>query len=165
MTAPRKDRTVRPLTLAAATALALAVLAGCQLGPRPVAGVPPSGDYGVVGVRPGDGPVRDPQAAMAAYGHLIRFGEEAAVSGQDVCRRPRYLVHDIVADHYLRGELGLRHHDLGLRRWQDVRISEVYCEGKTRWRALGGTVLWVDPTLGFAVRDDVLYEIRPTAAR
>ena len=144
--------------------LALA-LAGCQIGPRPVAGPPPSGDYGVVGVRPGDGPVRDPEAAMGAYGHLIRFGEDEAVSGNDTCRAPRYLVNRMVADHYLRWELGLRHHDLGLYRWQDVQISEVYCEGKTKWRALGGTVLWVDPTLGFAVRDDVLYEIRPTGAR
>lgn len=44
MTAQRKDRTVRPLTLAAATALALAVLAGCGSDPEPTASDPgPSG--------------------------------------------------------------------------------------------------------------------------
>jgi hypothetical protein len=43
MTASRKDRTVRPLILAAATALVLAVLAGCGDDPEPTAADPAPG--------------------------------------------------------------------------------------------------------------------------
>lgn len=148
---------------AAVAALALAV-AGCQLGPRPVATLPPPGDWAVVSMHAGERAVRDPQAALARQGQVLRFEADRAVSGAHSCMSPRYLVNDMVADRYLRAELALRHHDLGLYRHQDVRITEVYCGGR-KWRALGGTVLWVSDTQGFAVADGVVHELRPVPAR
>ena len=151
------------MRLAPAAAAALALLAaGCQLGPRPVATLPPSGDWAVVSMQAGDRALRDPQAALARQGQVLSFEPDRAVSGPHSCGNPRYLANLMVADRYLRGELGLRHHDLGLYRYQDVRITEVYCGGR-KWRPLGGVVLWVSDTLGFAVADGVVYELRRVA--
>jgi hypothetical protein len=144
--------------LACAAALALA---GCQLGPRTVAAphLLPSGDWAVVDVRPGPLGVRDPGAAMASFGQVLRFEPAVARSGTATCAQPQYVVSLMAADRFLRNELGLRAADLGLYRFQDLRISEVFCEGR-RWRALGGEVLWIDYDRAYAVRDGTLYQLR-----
>lgn len=154
---PRMPR-LRPLAAAFA---ALALLAGCQLGPRPLAGAQavPSGEWAVVDIRPGGGGVRDAGDAMARYGQTLRFGPDLAVSGGDSCTQPTYLGSLMVGDRYLHATLGLRAADLGLYRYQDLRITEVYCKGR-KWRALGGEVAWVDDQHGYAVRDGVLYTLR-----
>jgi hypothetical protein len=141
--------------------LALA-LAGCQLGPRPLSGpaAVPSGDWAVTAIRWGKMKVRDSGAVIARFGQVIRFEPELAVSGSETCAHPDYLASAIVADRYLYAKFGMRAADFGLYRWQDVRITEVYCKGQ-RWRALGGEIFWVDHDRGYAMRDDVLYELRP----
>lgn len=141
-------------------ALAL-VLAGCQLGPRPLhePAAMPSGEWAVTAIRWGKVKVRDSGAVIARFGQVIRFEPGLAVSGGDTCADPDYLASAIVADRYLHAQFGLRAADLGLDRWQDVRVTEVYCKGQ-RWRALGGEVFWVDSERGYAVREAVLYELR-----
>lgn len=141
-------------------ALAL-VLAGCQLGPRPLRepAAMPSGEWAVTAIRWGKVKVRDSNEVIGRLGQVIRFEPGMAASGGDTCTDPIYLASAIVADRYLHAEFGLRAADLGLYRWQDVRVTEVYCKGQ-RWRALGGEVFWVDYERGYAVRDDVLYELR-----
>jgi hypothetical protein len=141
-------------------ALAL-VLAGCQLGPRPLreSTAMPSGEWAVTAIRWGNVKVRDSGAVIARFGQVIRFEPGLAVSGGETCADPVYLASAIVADRYLHAEFGLRAADFGLHRWQDVRVTEVFCKGQ-RWRALGGEVFWIDYDRGYAVREDVLYELR-----
>jgi hypothetical protein len=143
-------------------ALACAVaLAGCQLGPRPLreAHALPEGEWAVTAIRWGAANVRDPNDVIQRYGQVIRYEPRRVVSGSESCTDPAYLASAILADHYLYGEFGVRAADLGLYRWQDVRVTEVFCNGH-KWRALGGDAFWVDDDRGFAVRDDVLYELR-----
>jgi hypothetical protein len=144
----------------APAAFALA-LAGCQLGPRPLRepGALPSGEWAVTSIRWGKWNVRDPNEVIARYGQVIRYEPQLAVSGSETCADPIYLANAIMADHYLYAEFGVRATELGLYRWQDVRVTEVFCNGN-RWRALGGDAFWVDDERGYAVRDDVLYELR-----
>jgi hypothetical protein len=149
---------------AAAAALAL-LLAGCQLGPRRLSAPAdlPSGEWAIVAIRFGHANVRDPNEAIARYGQVIRYEADRAVSGGETCDAPTYLASAIVADRYLRAEYGMRAADFGLHGWQDVRVTEVYCNGR-RWRPLGGEAFWVGHDRGYAVRDDVLYELRRTKA-
>jgi hypothetical protein len=142
--------------------LATAVLlGGCQLGPRPVfePWQMPAGQWAVVDVGPAPQGVSDVDVAMASFGHVISFEPNVVRSGKSTCAEPRYLVSLMVADRYLRHELGVRASDLGLKQFQDLRISEVFCEGK-RWRELGGLVLWIDHDRAYAVHDRTLYPLR-----
>jgi hypothetical protein len=138
-----------------------AALAGCQLGPRPLqeAHAMPAGEWAVTAIRWGASNVRDPNDVIQRYGHVIRYEPRRVVSGSESCSDPVYLASAILADRYLYAEFGVRAADLGLYRWQDVRVTEVFCHGR-KWRGLGGDAFWVDDERGFAVRDDVLYELR-----
>lgn len=142
-------------------ALLTLLLAGCQLAPRTLTGPEaiPTGDWAVVNVRPGPVGVRDPGEAVARHGQWIHFEPTLARSGDEVCTEPRYLVSLVVADHYLRNEIGVRATGLGLYRWQDLRLVEVFCKGK-RWHALGGETIIIDYDRAYAVRDDTLYQLR-----
>lgn len=144
----------------AGAALAL-LAAGCQVGPRPLADAAsmPSGEWAVTAIRWGKAQARSPDDVMQRFGQVIRYEPALATSGADSCADPVYLANAMVADRYLHATLGVRATDLGLYRWQDVRITEVYCNGQ-RWRALGGEVFWVDEERGFAVRDRVLYQLQ-----
>lgn len=152
---------VRCAALACAPFALALVLAGCQLGPRPLRepSALPSGEWAVTAIRWGKTKVRDSGAIIARFGQVIRYEPGLVVSGSESCADPVYLASAIVADRYLHAEFGVRAADLGLYRWQDVRVTEVYCKGQ-RWRELGGEAFWVDHDRGYAVRDDVLYELR-----
>ncbi len=106
--------------------------------------------------------VRNPAAAMARIGQLIRYEPTLAISGEATCQYPQYLASDMLAERYLFAEFGVHTRDLGLYRWQDVRITEVFCNGR-KWQGLGADAFWIDHDRGYAVKDDVLYELRRTS--
>jgi len=84
------------------------------------------------------------------------------VATADTCAKPSYIVHLVYAERYLYRQYGVHTRDLGLYRHQDVRVTEVFCEGR-KWPGLGAHVIWVDPERGYAVRDGMWFELRRAA--
>jgi hypothetical protein len=152
---------IMPSRPAALVALAGVVLAGCQVGPRPVhdGWAMPHGDWQVVSqVAPGIAAM-SPVDAAGHVGQTIRYGPDSVSSGRHACAKPVYAVNLVYAERYLWRQYGLHTVDLGLYRHQDVKITEVFCEGR-KWPALGGHVVWVDDERGYAIRDGVWFELR-----
>jgi hypothetical protein len=91
-------------------------------------------------------------------GRLLQFAPEVAVSGTDTCKAPVYATAEGNADSLLGVEYRIRATDIG---WlgERVRLTRISCRG-TAWRALGGTVIWLDDSHGLAPWDGVFFEIR-----
>ena len=145
----------------AAIAIAALLVAGCQVGPRPVKDgwAAPKGDWQVVSqVAPGIAAM-SPVEAQRYVGHTISFGPGGVASGADRCAKPSYIVNLVYADRYLSRQYGLRPANLGLYPHQDVKVTEVFCEGR-KWKGLGGHVVWADDERGYAVRDGIWFELR-----
>ena len=138
--------------------------AGCQLGPRPVTDdwAQPRGEWQVVSHRAPGIAAMSPVDAQRHVGSIVRFGPGAVTSGADTCAKPSYLVNLVYAERYLYRQYGLHTRDLGLYRHQDVRVTEVFCEGR-KWPGLGAHVIWVDAERGYAVRDGMWFELRRAA--
>jgi len=151
---------IRRAAIVAASLLA----AGCQLGPRPVADdwAQPRGEWQVVSHRASGNAAMSPVDAQRYVGSIVRFGPGAVTSGADACAKPSFLVNLVYAERYLYRQYGLHTRDLGLYRHQDVRVTEVFCEGR-KWPGLGAHVIWVDPERGYAVRDGTWFELRRAA--
>ena len=148
-----------PAAIVAATLL----VAGCQLGPRPVPEewARPRGEWQVVAHR-APGAAMSPADAQRYVGSVVSFGPGAVTSGADTCAKPTYVVHLVYAERYLYRQYGLHTRDLGLYPHQDVRVTEVFCNGR-KWPALGGHVVWVDTERGYAIRNDTWFELRRVA--
>ena len=101
--------------------------------------------------------------AAAWHGRTIRFGANAALSGDETCAQPVYKEKETPADHYLSSQYHVRASTLGLQNSQTVRVTEVYC-GDQPWATLGGVVLRVAPDRGFAVWDGVFFELQPSGS-
>jgi hypothetical protein len=138
--------------------------AGCQLGPRPVTDdwAQPRGEWQVVSHRAPGIAAMSPADAQRHVGSTVRFGPGAVTSGADTCARPTFVVNLVYAERYLYRQYGLHTRDLGLYRHQDVRVTEVFCEGR-KWPGLGAHAIWVDAERGYAVRDGVWFELRRAA--
>jgi hypothetical protein len=138
--------------------------AGCQLGPRPVTDdwAQPRGEWQVVSHRAPGIAAMSPADAQRHVGSTVRFGPGAVTSGADTCARPTFVVNLVYAERYLYRHYGLHTRDLGLYRHQDVRVTEVFCEGR-KWPGLGAHAIWVDAERGYAVRDGVWFELRRAA--
>src|SRR5512139_3208713 len=116
----------------AAIAIAALLVAGCQVGPRPVKDgwAAPKGDWQVVSqVAPGIAAM-SPVEAQRFVGQTISFGPGGVASGSDRCAKPSYIVNLVYADRYLSRQYGLRPANLGLYPHQDVKVTEVFCEGR-----------------------------------
>lgn len=148
----------------AAIAAATLLAAGCQLGPRPVADdwAQPRGEWQIVSHRAPGSAAMSPVDAQRYVGSTVRFGPGAVTSGADTCAKPSFIVNLVYAERYLYRQYGLHTRDLGLYRHQDVRVTEVFCEGR-KWPGLGGHVVWVDAERGYAVRDGMWFELRRAA--
>lgn len=160
MSHPLATATVR-IAIAAAALLA----AGCQVGPRPIKDgwASPKGDWLVVSqVAPGIAAM-SPVEAQRYVGRTVSFGADGVVSGPDRCAKPTYAVNLVFAERYLYRQYGLRTTNLGIYPYQDVRVTEVFCEGR-KWSGLGAHVIWVDDERGYAVRDGIWFELRRAAA-
>ena len=138
--------------------------AGCQLGPRPVTDdwAQPRGDWQVVSHRAPGLAAMSPVDAQRHVGSVVRFGPGAVTSGVNTCAKPSYVVNLVYAERYLYRHYGLHTRDLGLYRHQDVRVTEVFYEGR-KWPGLGGHAVWVDAERGYAVRDGMWFELRRAA--
>ncbi len=138
--------------------------AGCQLGPRPVTDdwAQPRGEWQVVSHRAPGIAAMSPVDAQRHVGSIVRFGPGAVTSGADTCAKPTFLVNLVYAERYLYRQYGLHTRDLGLYRHQDVRVTEVFCEG-SKWPGLGAHAIWVDAERGYAVRNGVWFELRRAA--
>ena len=148
----------------AAIVAATLLAAGCQLGPRPVAddSAQPRGDWQVVSHRATGRAAMSAVDAQRHVGSIVRFGPGAVTSGADTCAKPTFVVNLVYAERYLYRQFGLHTRDLGLYRHQDVRVTEVFCEGR-KWPGLGGHVVWVDAERGYAIRDGMWFELRRAA--
>jgi len=143
---------------------ATVVAAGCQLGPRPVTdeGARPRGEWQVVAHRASGSAAMSTVDAERQVGSVVSFGPGAVTSGADTCAKPTYIVHLVYAERYLYRQYGLHTRDLGLYPHQDVRVTEVFCDGR-KWPGLGGHVVWVDAERGYAIRDGTWFELRRAA--
>lgn len=148
----------------AAIVAATLLAAGCQLGPRPVTAdwAQPRGEWQVVSHRDPGSAAMSPVDAQRYIGSIVSFGPGAVTSGADTCAKPSYIVHLVYAERYLYRQYGLHTSDLGLYRHQDVRVTEVFCEGR-KWPGLGAHVIWVDHERGYAVRNGMWFELRRVA--
>ena len=131
----------------AAIAAATLLAAGCQLGPRPVADdwAQPRGEWQIVSHRAPGSAAMSPVDAQRYVGSTVRFGPGAVTSGADTCAKPSFIVNLVYAERYLYRQYGLHTRDLGLYRHQDVRVTEVFCEGR-KWPGLGGHVVGSTPS-------------------
>jgi hypothetical protein len=154
---PASCRGIRRAAIVAAALLA----AGCQLGPRPVPDewAQPRGEWQVVAHRAFGSAAMSTVDAERHVGSVVRFGPGAATSEADTCAKPTYFVSLVYAERYLYRQFGIHTRDLGLYPHQDVRVTEVFCEG-AKWRGLGAHVVWVDAERGYAVRDGRWFELR-----
>jgi hypothetical protein len=150
-----------PALTRAAVAAAVLLVAGCQVGPRPVKDgwAAPYGDWHVVSHRAPGSAAMSPVDAAGHVGQTIRYGSTGASSGRDSCAKPVYVVNMIYAERYLWRQYGLRTGNLGLYPTQDVKVTEVFCDGR-KWPVLGGHVIWADDERGYAIRDGVWFELR-----
>jgi len=148
----------------AAIVAATLLAAGCQLGPRPVADdwAQPRGEWQIVSQRATGRAAMSPADGQRYVGSIVRFGPGAVTSGADTCAKPSFIVNLVYAERYLYRQYGVHTRDLGLYRHQDVRVTEVFCEGR-KWPGLGAHVIWVDPERGYAVRDGMWFELRRAA--
>jgi len=148
---------------AAATAVAL-LLAGCQVGPRPVTDgwAAPKGEWRIVAQTAPGMATMSPVQAQQYVGGTIAFGPSGVVSGADQCAKPTYAVNLVYAERYLWRQYGMRPANLGLYPYQDVKVTEVYCDGR-KWRGLGAHVIWADGERGYAIHDGVWFELRRPA--
>jgi len=155
---------IRPWQRAGVVIIGSAVLAGCQLGPRPVHDnwALPRGEWRIVAHSAPGIAAMSPVEAAGYVGGTISYGTDSVASGSDRCAKPVYLANLVYAERYLYRQYGLRTANLGLYRHQDVRVTEVFCAG-TKWRGLGGHVVWVDHERGYAIRDGVWFELRRAA--
>jgi hypothetical protein len=103
-----------------------------------------------------------PVEASQYVGRTISYGAAGVASGADRCANPTYIVNLVYADRYLFRQYGMRPANLGLYPHQDVKVTEVFCEGK-KWRGLGAHVVWADAERGYAIRDGVWFELRRAA--
>jgi hypothetical protein len=145
----------------AAVAAAILLVTGCQVGPRQVLDgwAAPHGDWQVVShVAPGIAAM-SPVDASHYVGRTISYGAAGVASGADRCASPKYIVNLVYADRYLSRQYGMRPANLGLYPHQDVKVTEVFCDGK-KWRGLGAHVVWADHERGYAIRDGVWFELR-----
>lgn len=148
---------------AMAVAASLAV-AACQVGPRPLmeGSAAPRGDWTIVSqVAPGIAAM-SPVEASQYVGRTISFGPDGVVSGGDRCPRPTYIVNLVYAPRYLARQYGMSPSNLGLYAHQDVKVTEVFCEGR-KWPGLGGYIVWADHERGYAIRDGIWFELRRSA--
>lgn len=148
----------------AAVVAAALLVTGCQVGPRQVldGSAAPRGDWHIVSqVAPGIAAM-SPVEASQYVGRTISYGAAGVASGADRCANPTYIVNLVYADRYLFRQYGMRPANLGLYPHQDVKVTEVYCEGK-KWRGLGAHVVWADAERGYAIRDGVWFELRRAA--
>ena len=151
--------------LAAAAAAAIALgLGGCQVGPRPVKDgwALPKGDWQVVAHAAPGIAAMSPVVAQQYVGRSVSFGPHGVTSGAEGCAKPTYVVNLVYADRYLQRQYGVRPASLGLYPHQDVRVTEVFCEGR-KWGGLGGHVVWADDERGWAIRDGIWFELRRAA--
>jgi hypothetical protein len=155
------SRALLPAIRRAAAVAATVVVAGCQVGPRPVTDgwAAPKGDWQIVSqVAPGIATM-SPVDASQYVGRTISFGPNGVVSGADRCPKPTYIVSLVYAPRYLARQYGMSPASLGLYAHQDVKVTEVFCEGR-KWRGLGGHVVWANDERGYAIRDGVWFELR-----
>lgn len=148
---------------AMAVAAALAV-AACQVGPRPLmeGWAAPKGDWTVVSHLAPSIAAMSPVEASRYVGRTISFGPNGVVSGGDRCPKPTYIVNLIYAPRYLARQYGMTPASLDLYDHQDVKVTEVFCEGR-KWSGLGGYVVWADNERGYAIRDGIWFELRRSA--
>lgn len=158
------SRAPSPRTSLVATVAAVLVLGGCQVGPRTVKDgwATPKGDWQVVSQSAPGIAAMSPVVAQQYVGRTVSFGPDGVASGADRCAKPSYIVSLVYADRYLSRQYGLRPASLGLYPYQDVRVTEVFCEGR-KWTGLGGHVVWADHEHGWAIREGVWFELRRAA--
>ena len=159
-------RALRPAIRRAMVVAATLAVAACQVGPRPLmeGWAAPRGDWTIVSqVAPGIAAM-SPVEASQYVGRTISFGPHGVVSGGDRCPKPTYIVNLVYAPRYLARQYGMSPSYLGLYAHQDVKVTEVFCEGR-KWPGLGGYIVWADDERGYAIRDGIWFELRRSATQ